>query len=591
MVGIAVAADIVGRIDDIEPNGQRLRVILQPYAISPPIKTQKLRLSLPQKNNDNLKPGDTISLIAKIYTPYPPLVPSGFDWQEWLYQRGISHIGFSMGRVTVLHDDISQLPPLKRLHLTIERLRYNTTQSWIKSSEETESNAFAAALFTGMQGGMSTEINNAMRTAGLTHLISISGLHMSLVAGLFYLTMRYMLALFVYRFPVKQVAAGGAWIFSLLYLGFSGAEVPTLRSFIMISMGLLAIITDRQPFSLWTVFIAALIIITYDWHAIFSPGFQLSFMAVTALIVYYQRHRHDFDDTKGRLQRLWLYFYGLFISTFWVNIVTMPIVAWHFYRFSVYGPLANMLAIPLSSIFLMPLIVLSALATPFHGQEPILWVFSIGANALFDFCYWIQDLPYSNILLGSYQKSAFICFLMASIIFLFANHWWRLLMIPLILVGALIIHNNKYPDILISHDGNHLALLNNNLTIYTRKENNFTFSKWADYYGYTADQIRTIIINDRENVPDICQNRLCLIHLKNNYTIAMPLSQSALQSVCIRTDINLLITPFTAPLICNAKKVVDRLSLKQTGSQVIWLSPYRNITDYDIRGKKPWNNY
>ncbi|MFM7630592.1 MAG: DUF4131 domain-containing protein, partial [Alphaproteobacteria bacterium] len=89
----AYADDLVGRIDSLEPQGKRLRAIITPLTLDPHRQTQRLRLSLPSKNNTHLRPGDTVAMIAKIYPPYPPLVPGGFDWQRWLYQNNISHIG------------------------------------------------------------------------------------------------------------------------------------------------------------------------------------------------------------------------------------------------------------------------------------------------------------------------------------------------------------------------------------------------------------------------------------------------------------------------------------------------------------------
>lgn len=587
----ASADDLVGRIDSLEPQGKRLRAIITPLTLDPPRQTQRLRLSLPSKNNTHLRPGDTVAMIAKIYPPYPPLVPGGFDWQRWLYQNNISHIGYSMGRVKRLSEDISTLSRWQQLRVRIERARYDVTQRWIHAAPDSETGAFAAALLTGMRGAISAPLIHSMQVAGLTHLLSISGLHMSLVAGLVYLTFRYALALFVFRFPVKAVAAALAWVFSLIYLAFSGADIPTQRSFIMISLVLLAVIAHRQPFSLWTVFVAACVVLAMDHRALSNPGFQMSFMAVISLIVYYQRHRPLFETETTRLRTMGLYFYGLFISTFWVNLTTAPIVAWHFYRFNLYGPLANMVAIPLSSFFLMPLIILAALATPFGLEGPFLWAFSLGAQPLFDLTYAIESWPAANILLGAYRQAAFFCFVGAAFAFLFLRGWWRCLSALPVGLGLLLISLTVRPDMLISHDGRHLAIIHpKSLTIYTRRPSDFIFEKWADYWGVPMDQVTVVKLLEKDPPASLCKDALCLIPYQQGWA-AMPLRASALAAACARVDINLLITPYTAPEGCQAKTIVDRSSLAKTGAQLIWFSPYRVLTDYDVRGPQPWNGY
>ncbi len=588
----AHADELVGRIDSLDPQGKRLRAIITPLILEPPQKTQRLRLSLPAKNNLNLRPGDTVKMLAKLYPPYPPLVPGGFDWQQWLYQNNISHIGYSMGRVQRLSQDISDLSRWHRFRITIERARYDVTQRWTQAAPDTETGAFAAALFTGMRGGISAPLIESMRVAGLTHMLSISGLHMSLVAGLVYLTIRYALALFVFRFPVKAVAALIAWVFSLIYLAFSGADIPTQRSFIMISLVLLAVVTDRQPFSLWTVFVSAFLVLSMDHRALSNPGFQMSYMAVISLILYYQRHRPMFEAESTRLRTAALYFYGLFISTFWVNITTAPIVAWHFYRFSSYGPLANMVAIPLSSFFLMPLIILSALATPFGLEGPFLWLFSLGAQPLFDLTYAIESWPAANILLGAYDKRAFFGFVVAGFLFLFLRGWWRLFTLLPIALAAFFISTMVRADLLISHDGRHLVkIAPHALTIYTRRPNDFMFEKWADYWGVIMDDVTIIPLMEKDAPADLCSDKLCLIEYSPGHLAAMPLSAAALTAGCARTDLDFLITPYTAPEGCKAKTVLDRSVFNQRGAHLIWLNPYRVLTDYDVRGPRPWNHY
>jgi hypothetical protein len=103
--------------------------------------------------------------------------------------------------------------------------------------------------------------------------------------------------------------------------------------------------------------------------------------------------------------------------------------------------------------------------------------------------------------------------------------------------------------------------------------------------------VTVVKLLEKDPPADLCANNLCLIPYKPGHVAAMPLSASALAAGCARSDIDFLVTPYTAPAACQAKTVVDRASLAKTGAQLIWFAPYRVLTDYDVRGPQPWNAF
>jgi hypothetical protein len=105
------------------------------------------------------------------------------------------------------------------------------------------------------------------------------------------------------------------------------------------------------------------------------------------------------------------------------------------------------------------------------------------------------------------------------------------------------------------------------------------------------DRVTVVKLLEKDPPADLCANNLCLIPYKPGHLAAMPLSASALAAGCARSDIDFLVTPYTAPAACQVKTVVDRVSLAKTGAQLIWFAPYRVLTDYDVRGPQPWNGY
>ena len=134
------------------------------------------------------------------------------------------------------------------------------------------------ALITGERGGIPERVNEAMRDSGLAHILSISGLHMAIMAGTVFWLVRAGLAFFpsiALRYPIRKGAAATAMVAALLYLGLSGAAVPTVRSWMMTSLVLLAVLLDRPALTMRNVALAALAILVVAPESLYSiPAFR-----------------------------------------------------------------------------------------------------------------------------------------------------------------------------------------------------------------------------------------------------------------------------------------------------------------------------
>src|SRR5205823_4636413 len=152
--------------------------------------------------------------------------------------------------------------------------------------------AIASALITGKRDAISTPVNEAMYVSGLAHVLSISGYHMAVVAGITFFSLRALFALmpaFSSRHPIKKWAALAALGAAAFYLVLSGAEVATQRSFIMISIVLVGVMIDRPTLTFRTLTAAALGVLLLAPEAIVHPSFQMSFAATLALVAGYQQ--------------------------------------------------------------------------------------------------------------------------------------------------------------------------------------------------------------------------------------------------------------------------------------------------------------
>ncbi|MEX0627700.1 MAG: ComEC/Rec2 family competence protein, partial [Cucumibacter sp.] len=254
--------------------------------------------------------------------------------------------------------------------------------------------AFAVALTIGEQGAISEADRRAMARAGLAHVISISGLHLSLVAGLAFLALRLLMAIGPTgdRLPVKAIAAFVAILVALGYLLISAASIATIRSTIMLVLIFAAIIAGRRALTMRNVVLAALVIIAFSPLEVLRPGFQLSFVAVVALIGFYEglglRPRRDGGSRPALLR----YAGGLALTSIIAGIATAPYAAFHFQQFAPLGILGNLLVVPIVGFLILPAALVGVFLIPLGLEGPFFSLMGTGIEAMLAIAYWVASL-------------------------------------------------------------------------------------------------------------------------------------------------------------------------------------------------------
>src|SRR3954469_25680801 len=219
-----------------------------------------------------------------------------------------------------------------------------------------------------------------MYISSLAHVLSISGYHMALVAGVVFFVLRAGLALvpsLARRRPIKKWSAAGALIAAAAYLLLSGAEVATQRSFIMTAIVLIGVMADRPALTLRTLAIAAIAVLLIAPQSVVHPSFQMSFAATLALIAIYERGLPWMSNANtSRAARVAMWggreIVTLVLASLVAGLATTPYAAYHFHRIAPYGVLANLLAMPIVSIWVMPAGLLALLTMPF-GFDADFW--------------------------------------------------------------------------------------------------------------------------------------------------------------------------------------------------------------------------
>ena len=240
-------------------------------------------------------------------------------------------------------------------------------------------------MATGDTGGIEEPDQEAMRRSGLAHLLSVSGLHITAVVGLTMILASRLLALnmrLALTGRVPLVSAATAAAAALGYTWLTGSEVPTIRSCIAALLVLAAMAMGREALTLRLVATGALVVLLLWPESLASPSFQLSFAAVTAIIALAEHpavRRWFAPREEGWAGRTLRGAGSLLLTGLIVEIVLMPIAVYHFHKAGVYGALANIIAIPLTTFVVMPLEALALLFDAIGLGAPFWWLGGAGA--------------------------------------------------------------------------------------------------------------------------------------------------------------------------------------------------------------------
>ncbi len=366
----------VGWIAGLEEAGSGARVYLRldhaDDLDGPAPRTVRITI---RSGADALAVGQAITVLTRLTPPSGPVLPGGYDYARTAFYAGLGAYGFAYGAAKPA--DIGPAPLAVRLAVPLARLREGIRKR-IEATLTGDTAHLAVALITGDRGGISEATQEAMRASGLGHILSISGLHMALVAGSAFWLIRALLALssnLALRRPIKKWAAAGALAVAAFYLGISGAGVATQRSFIMLAIMLTAVMMDRRAITLRNVALAALAVMEIAPESLLTASFHMSFAATAALVAAYEAisatagGRRALAPAQGLFARLRRNATGLFLTSLIAGLATAPFAAFHFQRIAPLTLVANLAAMPAVGLVVMPMALLSVALMPF-GLEP-----------------------------------------------------------------------------------------------------------------------------------------------------------------------------------------------------------------------------
>ena len=591
--------DVTGWVELVEPRdgpGQRLTIRVHVIdGLAPDKQPRRVRVRT-LKEDTTLVAGDAVALRATLSPPSGPSLPGGHDFARQAWFLGIGGVGYTLSPPKSTTIDAS--PPWDlTARAAFNRLR-QTIARRVTAVLPGETGAIAVALITGERGGITTATNAAYRDSGLIHILSISGLHMAIMAGAMFFTARFVLSLFpalVLRFDIRKWAAVAGALGALGYLLISGASPPAVRSFLMVLIMFMAILLDRPALALRNVALAALVMLVVMPESLIDVGFQMSFAAVTALIAGYEawrdyRARDRRTPTTGGLWRVPLLFAtGIIASTLLASLSVAPFGIYHFHQSQQYAILANLVAVPAVNIVIMPAALATLLALPIGLEAGPLVVMGYGIDFMSRVATWVAALPGAVIRIPAIPTLAFGLIVAGGAWLLLWRGRLRVWGLPVIAAGLAMTPFEPRPDVLISRSGTLIAVrgADGRLAALAARSDHFDLGRWLERDG---DGRSATSAADSKAAAAVftCDGSGCAAKTGGR-SLAVSRHASALRDDCGRADILVLRVP--RPTSCAASVIViDSEALRRNGAHSLrFYGPRAEVaTVAGVHGRRPW---
>ncbi|WP_336486638.1 ComEC/Rec2 family competence protein [Methylobacterium nigriterrae] len=562
-------APLSGFIEALDERDAGARLIIRVATIgtlSEQAKPTRVRVSYRQAQA--LKPGDFIAATARLLPPPEAARPGGYDFARDAYFRGIGAVGSLTGKIEV-RPPPGPVPLGLRAAATIDDARNALTRR-ITDANGGQAGAVAAALVTGKRGLITQETNDILRTAGIYHVVSISGLHMVLAAGVVFWFVRAILALvpiLALRLPIKKIAAGFAMVGVTAYCAFSGWDIAAERSLIMTLIMLGAILVDRPALSMRNLALAAIVALAREPEGLLGPSFQMSFGAVAGLIACSRwldgrLFRREGAGAIGRaIAVVASAVVGTLLTTLVAQIATAPFATYHFQTIQPFGLVGNALTLPLVSLAVMPAAVIGILAYPLALDQPVWWLMGLAVRGMLSISTWIGGFGQANLVVPAFGTGAMALLAAGLLLATLPVSRLRWLAVLPVMIGLGFAASPQRFDIFIDRDGSGAAVRDRSgrLVVLGRPPP-FVLEQWlkADGDARKPDDLAR---------GESCDRLGCTRRTADGRQVAWLRDKRGFPEDCARADI--LITTRTAPAACAASLVIDRAYLERFGATAI----------------------
>ena len=544
-------------------------------------------------------PGTPIRVRAILDPPPPPSSPGAHDFPRDFYFKSLGGVGLALGATEPAYG-LGEAPWRLRVAMTVNRWRWSLAQKIADAVGPDEAGP-AVAMTTGEDNYLSEEQRNAMRDAGLAHLLAIGGLHMGIVAGFVFFLTRLLVAAWPWlalRVNGKKVAAGAGLVTVAVYLLMSGAAPSAERAAITASTAFVAILLNRKAITFNALAIAALIVLVLRPESIVGASFQMSFSATMALVALAEAWPHRIREISApwpilAVQRTGAWIGAGLLASFVAGAATGPFSIYQFNTTANYGVVGNALEMPISTFVTMPTLALGAVLQLAGLGGPVLYLADLGLKWTLAIGRWVSSLPFAVTTIASPATIAlplsflgvcFTCLWRGKLRWLglplaCAVFWWP---------------RAPAPDVWIDADGSNAAIRSGVYALPLRPDvKQFDVGMWTQRRNLKLAADPTAAVAQRFD----CDRTACKQNPGGPYRVAgwwrnKPPPDERFAGLCAGADLVIVRGPVKrVPDACRGALLLDGVDFRRGGAVELWRRGrgWAGVWSADLRGDRPWS--
>ena len=572
----AVMLSATVRAIDVLPEGRRL--VLEQVRLAPdqPVLRRWVRVRLKRGDATEVAPGDRVDLRALLRPPAPPAYPGAWDLQRDEFFAGLAGGGTALAPVVV-----------------VDHAGPSGWGAWVQWVRDTVARrtmaalpgpqgAVAATLLTGSALAIPATDRAAFRDSGLAHLLAVAGLHIGIVMGLAMLVVRLALAAWPHaalHWPIKAIAGAGALAAGAAYLLLTGGHVPILRSFAMASLVTLGVVVGRRALSLRGLALGAAALMLLAPQEVVGVSFQMSFAAVLALIAGYEALRPALARLHGRewWRRVALHGMALVLTSLLAGTASAPYGAYHFGHVQLYFIAANVVAVPLTAFWTLPLGVIGLVLMPLGLESLALTPMGWGIEAILFVARSVAAWPAATLPVPPMPGWGLAVFSLGLATLCLFRTRVRRAGIAVMLVGLLSPIVTPLPDVLVSPDARLIALRSpDGWRLQSMPgAQRFVRDSWADHLA--SGPLAPIADATPGCGPAACRVGSVLL-----------LRGRDRDADC--DGVTLVVSAEPARGVCPKAALLDRFTVWRDGAHAVWLQGAGTavVSDRTMRGARRW---
>ncbi len=476
-------------------------------------------IKLRYKGYQDVKCGDIVKVNAFLFSTKNKNYPYGFDFNLNALNKNNDANGFIVGQINLIENFNHQLNFFTKINAFFD----NISSNMIKKIQNTDLkySGFLIAISLGDERYINKNDMISLRNSSLSHLISISGYHISLLTGFIFFSIRFLLNLIPQislQYSTKKISATITIAVLLFYIIILKFPIPASRATIMSIAIMVGILCNFKTITINSLFLAAFILIMINPYSIYSAGFLLSFYATMSILIFTNifiiKKLYVYIQSKNFLNKAIYIILSSMLLTLFIEISIFPILAFYFGQIPLMGMFSNALATPIFSFIIMPMMFLYVILPDFIANN-LIHISNFGVSLLMHISYYISNLSNAIMYTPFFPSYLVIIFCFMYLLIPAIKGKIQYLYTLLVLCIPLIYFiNHKYPDIMISNNYSLIAFkISNDTYLLSNNKNKFIEKNWflSNNYKIIYNTKKHFKCDEKEN---------CIINI-NDITIAL----------------------------------------------------------------------